>query len=141
MSLSNSIQVSDISSSAATSSDTINTLVKRDSTGSANFGTVGLSILNFNGVFNGPSVQCGAFASSGETISLPDPGTSTANFVLDQGATTIVGAKTFSAAITANGGILLPTTGGTPANFNAYETYTDTTPNGWSGKFLKKYFI
>ena len=160
LSLTNSIQVSDISSSAATSSDTINTLVKRDGTGSANFGTVGLSILNFNGVFNGPSVQCGPFASSGETISLPDPGTSTANFVLDQGSSTIVGAKTFSALITGNGaitttnlnvtgspgvivtnnitvtsgGILLPTSGGTPGLFNYFETFTDTTTNGWTGK-------
>jgi hypothetical protein len=40
---------------------------------------------------------------------------------------------TASGLITANGGILLPTTGGTAATLNYYETFTDTTTNGWSG--------
>ena len=82
LNLTNSIQVSDIFPSAATSSEVANTLVKRDGTGSANFFTLGIAVLEFNAVFNGPTIECSSFASGGETIFIPDPGVGTSHFVL-----------------------------------------------------------
>ena len=91
----NEVQVFNVDLAAATSSEVASTLVKRDGTGSANFETVGLGILSFNAVVNGPTVQCAGFASGGENILIPDPGVCNFTFCIRSRCINYRGTKNF----------------------------------------------
>lgn len=59
-----------------------------------------LAAVNSAGAFN--TTISNASMGQSAVISIPDPGASTANFVLDKATATIGGAKTFSSAVTIN---------------------------------------
>lgn len=61
----------------------------------------------------------------------------TATNTLTAATSIVTGTESVTGALYANGGIYLPTSGGTPALFNYFETFTDSTTNGWSGKQKK----
>lgn len=61
----------------------------------------------------------GSFTGT-KTITIPIPSGSTANFVIDTGASTLTGARAFS------DGITFGTSGGTASNLNYYEIYTES---------------
>lgn len=66
------------------------------------------------------------------TVSLPDPGASSANIVLTAGAQTITGALTLSSAVAANGGVTFAgIAGSTPTTLTNYCEFTHST--NWSG--------
>ena len=60
--------------------------------------------VNAGGAFN-TTISNGVMGQA-SVVTIPDPGAATANFVLDAGNQTIAGVKTFSGAVTADGGIV-----------------------------------